>query len=181
MNPSLNSESHTWDLNEMEEVHLTILKQAVDDIAYGQTEDGRRRLFPHPLGEEESFLEEEFLEDWREFVSDELEERFGADVKLFLDDLAKAQSEEVELEDGEKIQLFHLSLPMDHGPSWFSTLNQARLMMDQKWKFHNENDQFVPFLTPAVLGDLNPQERFAAYLRYDVYCMIQEWLVKNVL
>ena len=54
-------------------------------------------------------------------------------------------------------------------------------MMDLHYKFHDENDEFVPFPTPEVLGDLDPEERLGAYLRYDFYCMIQEWIVRNIM
>jgi hypothetical protein len=102
------------------------------------------------------------------------------DVKIFLQDIDNAKAEDVDTGEGNKVKLYQLILPRDHASHWFSSLNQARLMMDEKWKFHNENDQFVPFLPPAVQGDMDPQERFASYMRYEFYCMIQEWLVRHV-
>ena len=182
MRISLLSPSHTWRLSEMDEVHLALLRQAAGDALLGQTEEGRKRLYPRPISEDEAVDEEEFLNDWHEFVSDELEEKFTSDVKTLLDDLKQASPMP---SDGTPAALagrqYELTLPVGHGGAWFSALNQARLMLDQHWHFHDENDQFMINLPPIELGKIDPQERMAAYLRYEIYCMIQEWLVHNVL
>ena len=64
----------------------------------------------------------------------------------------------------------------DEMPKW------ARQTDFMHWnRYAAVNDEFVPFPTPEVLGDLDPEERLGAYLRYDFYCMIQEWIVRNIM
>ena len=48
-------------------------------------------------------------------------------------------------------------------------------------QFHNEEDEFVVSLPPETLGDIDPEERLTAYLRYDSTCIIQEWIVRNIM
>ena len=179
MRLSLQKPKGTWRLGEMEEFHVQLLTQAADDASATESAAGRARFLSSPLSDEDSVLEEEFLEDWQEFVASELQEKLANEATIFQQDLSNVETYSAD-ESGEK-KLYRITVPIDHGFDWFSTLNQARIMMDLHYKFHDEDDEFVVVLDPEVLGDIDPEERLTAYLRYDFYCTIQEWIVRNIL
>jgi len=179
MRLSLQKSKGTWRLSEMEEFHVHLLSQASDDASATESAAGRSRFLSSPLNDEDAVLEEEFLEDWQEFVTPELQEKLAGEASVFQKDLSDVETYSTE-ESGDK-KLCRITLPIDHGFAWFSTLNQARIMMDLHYKFHDENDEFVVELPPEAVGDIDPEERLAAYLRYDFYCTIQEWIVRNIL
>lgn len=182
MRLSLQASKGTWRISEMTEVHLELLRHATSDASASESAAGRARMLPSPLSQEEAVLQPDFLEDWQEFVTSEMEEKFTADVSTFQRDLLTVEARQSAVEeDAVPRVLYRLTLPIAHGFDWFSTLNQARIMMDLHYKFHDENDEFVPLPEPEVLGDLDPDERLAAYLRYDFYCLIQEWIVRNIM
>ncbi len=179
MRLSLQKSKGTWRLNEMEDFHVHLLNQAADDASATESAAGRARFLASPLSDEDAVFEEEFLEDWQEYVAPELQEKLAKDASAFQKDLDQLETYSTD-ESGER-KLHRITLPLDHGFEWFSTLNQARIMMDLHYKFHDENDEFVVELPPEALGDIDPQERLTAYLRYDFYCTIQEWIVRNIL
>ena len=163
----------------MEELHVQLLTQAVEDASSRGSAAGKARFMASPLNEDDAVLEEEFLEDWQEYVAPELQEKLTNEASVFQRDLQDIQTYRVG-PDRER-ELFRITLPLAHGFDWFSSLNQARIMLDLRYKFHDEADEFVAEPPPEVLGEIDPQERLAAYLRYDFYCTIQEWIVRNVL
>lgn len=179
MRLSLQKKSGTWSLSEVDKLHLELLRQAAEDANTTEFPQGRERLLPPPLQEMDAIQEPEFLEDWKEFVADEIETQFTSDVGTLLADLEDVESYTTD-ESGETT-LYQLTLPTEHGERWFSALNQARILLDLKYKFHDENDEFVADLPPEGNESLDLEERLAAYLRYDFFCNIQEWLVRNVL
>ena len=68
---------------------------------------------------------------------------------------------------------------LEHGSSWFSTLNQARLMMDQKHHLHpDEEADAGAFIREVQESD---PSRIFVLMRYEFYSWIQEWLVQHVL
>ena len=42
--------------------------------------------------------------------------------------------------DAAEERRHRLDVPLEHGQAWFSTLNQARLMLDLKYKLHEPKD-----------------------------------------
>jgi len=179
MRLSLQKAKGSWRLSAMEEIHVQLLNQAAGDASERESAAGRARFLASPLNEEDAVLEEEFLEDWQEFVAPDLHEKFTNEASVFQRDLQAIETYRVGT--NRERELFRVTLPLAHGFDWFSALNQARIMLDLRYKFHDEADEFVAELPPEVLGEMDPQERLAAYLRYDFYCMIQEWIVRNVL
>lgn len=180
MRITLQRKTGKWTLSGMDEFHLALLRKVAADVSYSQSPEGRARLFPTPLSDEESFSEEEFLADWKEFVVDDMEDKFTADVRTLLSDLEKVKPQQRK-DEVETAPQQRLTLPLENAPAWFSALNQARLMLELRHKFHDERDQFVSDAKDGSLTEEALQERFVAYLRYEFFCMIQEWIVRHAL
>jgi hypothetical protein len=177
MRLTLHKEKGLWRASEMQEIQLDFMRMAGDDAGLGDFPEGRGRMYPSPLGAHETDQQEEFIGDWKEFVSSELEMQFAGDVGTFLSDLDEAKATGLHEESGEK--LFVLDVPIEHGASWFSTLNQARLMMDQKHRLHpDEEADAGAFIRETQESD---PSRIFVLMRYEFYSWIQEWLVQHVL
>lgn len=179
MRLSLNSEENKWVLSGMEEVHVQLLRQAAEDASMTDCPEGRKRLFPSPVAEDQTIQEGEFLEDWSEYVTDELDNQFAEDVGTLLTDLDAIQV----LPNGEDHTepLYTLELPMERAGAWFSALNQARLMLDTKFNLHPNGEEFDVDLPADLEDDSLPHERLAAYMRYEFFALIQEWIVRHAM
>ncbi|HEY2572706.1 MAG TPA: hypothetical protein VGH65_01515, partial [Verrucomicrobiaceae bacterium] len=127
-----------WRMGEMQKLHLDFLKLAADDASMSDCPGARERLFPKPLSGKEEWIDDEFNEEWKELMAPELEMQFAGEVGTFLADLDAAQPEKGKI--GAGTALFRLEVPLAHGQAWFSTLNQARLLLDLKYKLHDPRD-----------------------------------------
>lgn len=179
MRLSVQKTSGTWQLGDMEEIHVQLLRQASEDASMTDCPEGRARLVPSPVAPQDQLREGEFLEDWSEFVTEDLENQFAEDVGTLLTDLDAVES--YTLEDDPDEERFRVKVPMDHGMAWFSTLNQARLMLDQRFVLHPHGQEFEPHPDPESIKGIDFSDRFTAYMRYEFYAVLQEWLVKEVL
>ncbi|MFZ4764287.1 MAG: DUF2017 family protein, partial [Roseimicrobium sp.] len=135
------------------------------------------RLFPSPVEKKDARKERTFIDDWKEYVTDDLENHFASDVGTLLADLDNVERQEAN-EDGEvKAQL---EVPIEHAQAWFSALNQARLMLDKKFLlFPQGEEDFRPVLEEEEAQGIDLQERLQVYMRYEFFSAVQEWLVKH--
>ncbi len=180
MRLSIQKDRDTWRLSDLDALHLQLLRQIAEDASVNDSA-GRARLFPSPLVDPEDAAEDEFVEDWKAFVADELENQFAGDVGTVLSDLDNVKPQRGTKEVTEPRHL--LDVPLDHARSWFSALNQARLMLDQKYNLHpggsNDLQLFAEEEEEAGGSDLNT--RLEVYMRYEFYAAIQEWLVQRAM
>lgn len=109
--------------------------------------------------------DEEVAGDWRDFVLPDLEEQFSSALLHVTTAIASARLESA---DGPG----PLWISREDGFQWFSALNQARLALEEKFRFgpSETND-------PAEL----PPELRTAFLRSQFYCAIQSLLLEHVL
>lgn len=170
----------SWQLSEMEEVHVNLLRMAAEDASMTDCEEGRERMLPLPISQELVEEEQDFLEDWKEYVQEEMETQFAQDVGTMLADLDAVQLHHSAGEDPLE-PLYLVQVPLEHARCWFSTLNQARLMLDAKYQLHPDGEHLqLEFMDNAEEGN-DFHERLAAYMRYEFYALIQEWLVQQVM
>lgn len=178
MQISIHKKEGVWRLSDMEEVHVRLLRQAADDASMKDDKEGQARLYPLPISSKDLSNESEFLEDWKEFVTDELNTQFASDVGTLLNDMDALES--YSAKDSSHEDKYRLTIPISHGNAWFSSLNQARLLLDQQYVLHPDGDEFEPDATSDVIGEVDSAQRFAAFMRYELYAVIQEWIVKHV-
>jgi len=179
MRLSLQKNTGCWRLGEMQEIHLDFLRLAADDASMSDCPGGRERLFPQPLTGREELLEEEFNEEWNEIIAPEIEMQFAGDVGVYMSDLDSVQP--VKKTGGAAPRLYRLDVPVAHGQAWFSTLNQARLLLDLKHKLHDPGDAPAEAAAQVQAGAEDDHGRLLVLMRYEFYAWIQEWLVRNVL
>ena len=179
MRLSIQKEEGNWRLSDMEEIHVQLLRQAADDASMTDCPEGRLRMVPKPVAPQDELREGEFLEDWNEYVAEDLENQFAGDVGTLLADLDSLESYTLEEDPDE--ELYSVAVPIANGMAWFSTLNQARIMLDQHFILHPHGQEFEPHPDEELIPGVDVSERFTAYMRYEFYAVLQEWLVKEVL
>ncbi len=172
------------------------LLQELPAIASGEnfTPSSRERLYPSPLSEEviadESTLTQ--VEDWEELIRPELEESFAEarhvveeDLKggrvltleeFFADEIGMPPAPEVR--DFSFPEFYRLEVDLEHTEAWYSSLNQARLLMNEEYSIAGAEERFVS-LTPDMPG--YNEERMLLVAQYELFSVIQSILVENVM
>jgi hypothetical protein len=153
------------------------------------------RLFPSPLAPE--VLADvgtiSQMEDWEELIRPELEEIFASARTVVESDLSECQTytfEEDDEEDPFREELEELGLPVDlpelrrvivpfeHTEAWYSTLNQARLLMNEEFDLATaEERHLAKTLGPEIVGS----DRLLLIAQYELYSFIQSILVEKVM
>lgn len=152
-------------------------------------EETRARLYPSPLSPD-SLADEETLdsvEDWQEFVRPEMETLFEAAREVVAKDLENVElvsmeeyfsPEQYELIKEELPELRRVTIPMEHTEAWYSTLNQARLLMNEEYDLASAEERMMLRLDQHENMD---QERFLLFAQYELYSAVQGMLVENVM
>jgi hypothetical protein len=109
--------------------------------------------------------DDEVASDWREFIIPDLDEAFHADLSHVAASIAAAR---VDCGGGPG----SLWITRDDAFQWYSSLNQARLAIEEIHRFGPSED--------LPLDDLPPQGR-NAFLRSRFYCAIQSLLLDHVM
>jgi hypothetical protein len=131
-----------------------------DDVALA-------RFFPAPT----AGADEEFDQDWQEYIRPDLAERFTGSLDIIEKDLAGFPPEEAPSTDASG-QPFGpiLLLPVSHIPAWILGLNQARLAIATRYRF-SEAEMNYDEMTE---GDV----RALALLQVDFYGSLLEGFVR---
>lgn len=138
-----------------------------------------RRLYPHPLDDEEPETVRDAAEkDWAEYVRPELETLFDRSMQTVLDDLSRATQSDFdqlgEERSGDDADAHYLlEIPGDHVHSWFQVLNRARIVLSMKHR--------LPFSEfPAEQGEKMTLSRLLAAHLCEHYAEILEILVHQM-
>lgn len=123
---------------------------------------------PRSLGEQlgEGVGDEQATDDWREFVVPGLDQQFSESLAHVGQAVAIAEREH----GGGTGPLW---ITREDGLHWFSALNQARLSIEERFRFGAR---------PEDAAGLSADDlRRSAYLRSQLYCAIQSLLLEHVL
>ncbi len=158
-------EEQVWILDEIGEVEWFMLFQLPESADFTRSMKGRRRILPEVVDDEE------VAADWREYVQPELETRFQDEIQLVASDLRKAE----ELgKIGRNGNLYRLKVPVEHAETWYSVLNQARLIL-------NEDHEIARTERGLMAGDELPtaidEQKWLIMVQYRIYGAIQEFLL----
>ncbi|MDA0813149.1 MAG: DUF2017 family protein [Verrucomicrobia bacterium] len=149
-------------LGETELEMLRGVRDAADPTACPEAE---RRLFPAPIADAD---EHDFdtIADWKEFVVPDLRTRFD-------DALDQLESDVADARQVRKLPMkrFVVKLRVEHVELWYSALNQARLVLQEKYKLPSEN-------TSLSLEDLFAKGQWRAYFQSRFYAEVQCWLLE---
>lgn len=155
----------------------------------------RERLYPSPLSPDvladESTISQ--MEDWDELIRPELETGFARDRQIVESDLASseiltpeifADDDPIHLELAEAgfpeflPEMRRVVVPHEHTDAWYSTLNQARLLLNEVHHIaESEERQLSKTLGPAAVGE----ERLLLIAQYELYSVVQSILVENLM
>lgn len=169
------SRLNPWELNTLRSV-----PQLADPAGVKELE---ARLYPPPAVAGD--IDARMAEDWAEFVVPELRDRFRSAIGIMAADVAAAApdvprrltgrsgSERPDEEPGGKPPLARLTIPPDHVESWYLAMNQARLIMVERFDIRHES--------PPPLEELLATGRLEPWLQYELLCGLQFWLLQNVI
>lgn len=148
----------------MREMELHLLSSIAPAADVSGDDQAKRRLFPTGAtgGEDEGA-------DWKEFVVPELERAFRNAIDVVNGDLAAVERSE---EDGEEI--FRVAVPAEHTEHWYSALNQARLVLAERYDLPASEEEF---LSESAVFD----ERWLAGAQSHLYAVIQTFLLETVM
>ncbi len=185
-----------WVLDALSPSEWQLIRE-LPDIASGRTchPTAKERLYPSPLSEEviadESTLTQ--VEDWDELIRPELEEAFAQARFVVEEDLKNCRILSVEdffhgdaFPDEEETagfafdfpELYRIEVPHEHTEFWYSTLNQARLLMNEEYAIAGSEERFIE-MTPGMPG--YNEERMLLIAQYELFSVVQSILVENVM
>lgn len=185
-----------WVLDALSPTEWHLIRE-LPEIAAGTRfgDKARERLFPSPLSEEviadESTLSQ--VEDWEELIRPELEESFAQARFIVEKDLKNARAiplDEREPSDGTADgweeagygmplqQLYRVEVPHDHTEPWYSTLNQARLLMHEEYDLADAEERML--IRSLGTGSMD-EERMLLFAQYELFSVVQSILVENLM
>jgi hypothetical protein len=115
-------------LSRIDPVLADLLRRISSSADPSGSDAATARLFSAPTGDPE---EEEFAEDWREYVEPELAKLFQSALQVIDGDLRKMRANP---KTGEAM----VFIPRDHFENWIHGLNQARLVLAARHDFGEE-------------------------------------------
>lgn len=185
-----------WVLDALSPAEWQLIRE-LPEVAAGTRfgEKTRERLFPSPLSDEviadESTLSQ--IEDWDELIRPELEESFARARFIVEKDLRSARTVPFsEIIDGELSddeleeagftmpthELYRVDVPHEHTEPWYSTLNQARLLMNEEYDLADAEERMLLRSLGAAAMD---EERMILFAQYELYSVVQSILVENLM
>jgi hypothetical protein len=165
----------TWSmdwLNELERLMLQRIPEAADPTGNPGAE---RRLFPEsPLGMPALRDEDEgVVADWKEFVEPELRMQFRKALDVVREDLGR-----IEKRTRKSLRFHSLTIPKSHADHWCSALNQARIVLHERFGLP-DFEEAIP--EPEGKDDAGREGQWLAMLQSEIYGGIMEFLVTRVL
>lgn len=145
----------TFLIGRIDPVLAELMRRIVPSADPGDDERARGRIFSAPTDDAD---EEPFFEDWQEFVQPELAKLFQSAIEVVEGDLKKMYCNAA---TGECT----LSLPSDHLEAWIHGLNQARLVLTERFQLHEEDLDADPPTASDPRSFLRLQLHMYAYLQ----------------
>lgn len=123
--------------------------------------EAQARLFTRPS------TEKEICTEWKSYVEPELRRLFRSATETVVADLAQINGNEKSLRNRS------LRIPFEHADAWLSALNQARLVIAERYKFTDEelNDH-----------DRSPigSRRDLSLFQVNFYGFLQEFILREM-
>ena len=164
----ISNDDGTWEMLEVRELELLMLSKIAESADPGDSQAAFERLYPSPLGRpsiDES--EDEIMDDWESLIHPDLKEQFNSAIGVVQADLAEMKSKK----RGGEME-YSLKVPKKHADDWCSALNQARLVLHEKYKLPDEDEE---------LEDENGHGQWMALVQSEIYGGVIEFLVQEIL
>jgi Domain of unknown function (DUF2017) len=157
----INRDGETLRISDLDPLLAELLRQIPISTNPEGTPDAEARLFSRPSAEKELCAE------WKNYVEPELLRLFRSATQTVAADLAQLNGNEKSLRNRT------LRIPFEHADAWLNALNQARLVIAEKYKFSDE--------------ELNDHERSPIGSRRDLglfqvnfYGFLQEFILREM-
>ncbi len=125
------------------------------------------RLYQDAAHEPDDPEADDINADWREYTLPDFREDFARQLDTVQADLATATEK-----PGNSEGPFHdVLVPLDHVDAWYGALNQARLVMQERYRFPEQE-------TPEALFALLESEHIGPYFTARLYSEIQGVLLE---
>lgn len=164
----ISKDDGTWEMQRIRELEFLMLSKLEDACDPEGSQAAIDRLFPSPLGRPAvDDGEDELIADWESLVHPDLRSQFKSSLGVVLTDMrqitGRKRSGEIE---------YRLVVPKKHADDWCSALNQARLVLHERYKLPDDEHDL----------DLEGgHEQWLAILQSEIYGSILEFLVTRVL
>jgi len=167
-------EEDTFLLHEIGDVEWFMLMQLPNAADFRQSEKGRERLIQAPTADETAA---DFVADWRDYVQPEIETQFTRDIATVAADLRLVESVDDDDPAGGK-PMHRLRLPKAHAETWYSVLNQARIILNEDHRIAKTERQLLSGeRSPTELGE----KKWLVMVQYRVYAQIQEFILSRMM
>lgn len=176
-------------LSGMPAAQLRMLEQVALHADPSGSPAASERLYQSPVKQPQNVTDEELVDDWQEFVTPDLRHEFTRQLDCVANDLSQAQPESTpspthddslhddSLREGEDedededaattpAATYELVIPFDHIESWYGALNQARLVMQERYEFPETENL-------AAMVELLTSKNLKPYLTSRFYMEIQ--------
>src|SRR3954467_13860509 len=111
------------ELSEVDPFLAELLRQVPESTAPGASDQAARRLYSDPANDPE------VCEEWKLYVQPELRRLFQSATEVVSRDLGQLNG------SGKSLRNCKLKIPIEHADQWLNTLNQARLVIAEKYQF----------------------------------------------
>lgn len=146
--------------------YLQLLHQIPLHADSSGLEKGHQRLYPSPIVEPVNDEDDDINMDWRDHVLPDMQAEFHRQLEVLTEDLSKA----VRFQDRGGEEEFELVVPMDHLDLWYGAINQARLVMQERYDFPQVDSQ-------ETFDEMAESDRLGPYLISRFYTQIQSILL----
>jgi hypothetical protein len=160
-----------WVLADIGDVEWYMLAHLPEAADASRSQRGHRRLFP----EVTDSVHQEVCEDWRQYVQPEIEHQFSHEIQMVCEDMERV--EELRKRRGKEVRR-QLRVPLSHAETWYSVLNQARLILNEDHAIAGTEHQLL--FGSKQPGEIDEQ-RWLLLVQYRVYAAIQEFLLSELI
>ena len=157
----IDREGETLRISDLDPFLAELLRQIPTSTNPEGAPDAEARLFSRPS------TEKELCAEWKNYVEPELHRLFRSAIQTVAADLTQLNGNEKSLRNRT------LRIPFEHADAWLNALNQARLVIAEKYKFSDE--------------ELNDHERSPIGSRRDLglfqvnfYGFLQEFILREM-
>ena len=149
---------------------LRLLRQIVAHADPSGSAAAMERLTQTPVREPQDDVEDTIVADWQEHVIPELQLEFSRQLDLVSEDLEKVRRQNLEADGEGAGEMYEFTIPFDHVEQWYGALNQARLVMQARYRFPEVE-------TVDTIVELFQSENIKPYLTSRFYVELQAALL----
>lgn len=159
-----------WSLEKVSELEYLLLSRIQQAADPSDCEKAIERLYPSPIAPTAGLDKAAALsieEDWSEYTGPEIRHAFNKALDVVAADISSAS-----IWDSDGYDYYSMTLADSHAESWCSALNQARLVLHYRHDLHSDMEE---------MGTNPVSEEWMVVLQSEIYGMIMEFLIKEVL